>query len=74
MIKGTVVDGNIQDWTIALDNNSVFKINKEDLPESLRAVGARISLALRPEGGAAPAESAGPGEARELLNYLLQIS
>ena len=61
MIEGRVVGSDSQVCTIEID--------KEELPESLRAVGAKVILALSPEGGVA-----GPAEARRLLNYLLRIS
>lgn len=61
MIRGRVTGSNERTCTIEVD--------KEGLPEALRIVGAAVVLELSPAGG-----MVGQAEARELLNYLLQIA
>ncbi len=59
MIKGRVVGSG--------DTTCTIEVEKEALPESLRAVGAAVVLELSPAGGVVS-----QNEARHLLNYLLR--
>jgi|ETNmetMinimDraft_2_1059921.scaffolds.fasta_scaffold205609_1 hypothetical protein len=55
-------------YSVELSNGESFNIAEEDLSGSLRVPGAEVSISLASVGG-----SVDQSQARELLNYLLQI-